>query len=156
MKRRLPWVLLAISMALNVFFIAGALYTRDVATTLRTDPEARITLLADGLSLTTDQVDDLKALRSRLRERRSAMRPRFDELRGRLLDVMAKDTFDRTAVLEAFETSREVRQGFIAGVAEELHAYLATLSPEQKSTFLAMARQERWFLRKLVRDRGED
>ncbi len=156
MKRRLPWVLLAISMALNVFFVAGALYTRDVATTLQSDPEARIALLADRLSLTPGQVEDLKALRSRLRERRTAMLPKFDELRGRMLDEMAKDTFDRAAVLKAFDNSREVRQGFITGVAEELHAYLATLSPEQKTKFLGLARQERWFLRKLVRDRGED
>jgi len=35
-------------------------------------------------------------------------------------------------------------------VAQDLHAYVATLTPEQRETFLTMAR-ERGFLRRLLR-----
>jgi hypothetical protein len=49
------------------------------------------------------------------------------------------------ALMEARSAQRRAR---IVDVAQDLHAYLATLSPEQRQAFLAMAR-ERGFLRRL-------
>ena len=51
MKPRLPWILFAISLALNLFFGAGVIYSKLEAERRNMAPEKRIAELAEQLQL---------------------------------------------------------------------------------------------------------
>ena len=85
MKTWLPWVLLALSLALNLFLVAGFFWTRSAVAMWR-DPDARFEMVADRLELTDPQraqfKEAMETLKSkgfgRWEERREARREIFD------------------------------------------------------------------------------
>ncbi len=148
MHARLPWVLLAVSVAANVFLVGGAAYTligRDGPTAERTAP---IDAAGERLGLTPAERDGLLALREKVRGRREAMRATHDRRRGAFLGELGKPAFDRARVTALMDERWMTRRDHFADLAQGLHAYLATLTPEQRAEFLVMAR-ERGFLRGL-------
>ena len=155
MRGKLPWILLAASVALNVFFVAGVVYSEYFAPGPAERAERRIAEIGERLELTEAQVGDLMALRQRARARRGAPREDRQEMRARLLDELGRPEFDRDSIVRLMEERWRGRQAGFADMAAELHAYLATLSPEQRERFLAMAR-ERGFLRGLFRGSRRD
>ncbi|MFQ6017334.1 MAG: Spy/CpxP family protein refolding chaperone [Kiloniellaceae bacterium] len=150
MRAKLPWILLAVSLALNVFFIAGVAYTKYTKGQLSETPERRIDFVAQRLALTEEQRQGLLALRERASKRRHEIRGPRNRLRAALLAELDKPAFDRDRVLVLLAEGSERRRAHFADLAAELHAYLATLSPRQREAFLAMAR-ERGFLYGLLR-----
>jgi uncharacterized membrane protein len=148
MRGKLLWILLAVSLAANVFLVAGALYGLYGDDALGPRTTANIDTVTERLGLSPEQRDGLVDLRKRFKERRQAMRELRRERRGAFLDELAKPAFDRERVLVLIDARAAERREFFADLAAELHAYLATLSPEQREAFLAMAR-ERGFLRGL-------
>ncbi|MFQ5776249.1 MAG: Spy/CpxP family protein refolding chaperone [Kiloniellaceae bacterium] len=156
MRGRLPWILLAVSLAANVFFAAGVGYTVYTAGRAAESPDARIDLVAERLNLDDAQRKALRELRERADVRRQAMRDAISPMRNAILEQVARPTFDRDRVLEMLQEFGAERRLYFAEFAEDLHDYLVTLSPEQRRQFLAMAR-ERGFLRQLFRrsDRAE-
>ncbi|MEE9209513.1 MAG: periplasmic heavy metal sensor [Kiloniellales bacterium] len=148
MRGKLLWVLLAVSLAANVFLVAGALYGLYGDDTPGARAMANIDTVAERLGLSSEQRDGLVDLRKRVKERRQVMRELRGERRGAFLDELAKPAFDRERVLVLIDQRAAERREFFADMAGELHAYLATLGPEQRDEFLAMAR-ERGFLRRL-------
>ena len=61
---------------------------------------------------------------------------------------LAKPELDRARLGEVMDGGRDQRRAFFEGLMVELHGFLATLTPAQKESFLAMA-EERHFLRAL-------
>ena len=148
MRGKLLWILLAVSLAANVFLVAGAFYGLYGADTPGARATANIDAVTERLGLSSEQRDGLVDLRKRVKERRQAMRELRRERRGAFLDELAKPAFDRERILVLIDERADQRREFFAHMAGELHAYLATLSPEQREEFLALAR-ERGFLRRL-------
>ena len=149
MRIKLLWVVLAASLAANVFFVAGALYTLYGQDDWRAEPGANVDSVAERLALSPGQRDGLLALREKARQGRKGSREGHESRRAAFLDELGKPTFDRERVLALMEARSAKRRARIVDVAQDLHAYLATLSPEQRQAFLAMAR-ERGFLRRLL------
>src|SRR5258708_39475689 len=54
-RSRLPWILLALSLALNLCFIAGVFWVRMEASRAQLSPPARMELVAKQLSLDDNQ-----------------------------------------------------------------------------------------------------
>ena len=148
MRTKLIWILLAASLAANVFFVAGALYTLYGEDDRRAGSGATVDSVAERLALSPEQRDGLLALREKARQGRKGSREGRESRRAAFIAELGKPTFDRAGVLALMEARSAERRARIVDVAQDLHAYLATLSPEQRREFLAMAR-ERGFLRRL-------
>jgi uncharacterized membrane protein len=148
-RLRRPWILFAISLALNLFFGAGVIYSKLEAERKYRPPEARIAELAEQLQLSETQQADLLALSERARERRRGRRELWRERRQNLLAELAKPELDRARLGELIDQGRDRRNASWEALMVDLHGYLATLSAEQRAAFLEMA-QDRRFLRGLV------
>ena len=148
MGGRLPWYLLAASLAVNVFFLAGLAFPQlfGAAETPAPDPVA---VVAEELELSAAQRADLAALRGRVAERRAAAGSNGGSFRALLIAELAKPAFDRAGLEARMQERRASMSSVVLDVAEDLHGFLATLSPEQKAAFLEKAR-ERAFLRRLL------
>ena len=148
MRRNLPWILLAVSLALNLGLAAGALHFEAEAERLAASAEARFETIAARLELTEAQRAGLLALRASVQGRREAMGGSRDQRRAVLMAELAKPELDRARLGEVMDGGGDQRRAFFEGLMVELHGFLATLTPEQKKNFLAMA-EERYFLRGL-------
>lgn len=150
MRRNLPWFLLAASMALNIFFVAGVFYPQIVGYHHPhpwDDPMAQV---VEEFSLDDSQVAALEQLRNRIAERRENRSDDRGSFRTLILDAASAPTFDRDELAQALEARRREGFGdFILDLAEDLHGFVSTLSPEQKTAFLERA-QDRDFLRRLL------
>ncbi len=147
MRAKLPWVLLAVSLVANAV-LAGAVYTLTGAADPAAKRAAQVESVIQRLALSPEQRDGLLALREKARQGRKGTREGHKSRRAAFLAALGKPTFDRERVLALMEARSAERRARIVDVAQDLHAYLATLSPEQRQAFLAMAR-ERGFLRRL-------
>ncbi len=147
MRAKLPWILLAVSLVANAV-LAGAVYTLTGAADPAAERAAQVESVIQRLGLSTGQRDGLLALREKARQGRKGSREGHESRRAAFLDKLGKPTFDREGMLVLIEARSAERRARIVDVAQDLHAYLATLSPEQRQEFLAMAR-ERGFLRRL-------
>lgn len=148
MRRNLPWFLLAVSLALNLGLAAGALYYEAEAERLGGSAEARLDTIAERLALTADQREGLLALRAKIQDRRDSMGSARDQRRAVLLAELAKPELDRAEMSAVMDGGRDERRAFFEALMIDLHGFLATLTPDQKADFLAMA-EERYFLRGL-------
>ncbi len=150
MGKNLAWILLAVSVALNIFFAGGVVYSKMTAERLKDSPERRIDFVAEQLNLSDSQREGLIALRTKVGERWRAGREKRGNLSGTLMAELAKPELDMER-LEALIRGRSDRSvGRFQELARDLHAYLATLSPEQREQFVAMA-EKRGFLFRLIR-----
>jgi len=142
---KLPWVLFAVSLALNVFFVGGVGYSWLTTGRLVESPDARLDTVAEQLALNESEKQGLIELRGRLREVWSAMRSQNGGVRAEALEELASAEFDREKVLRLTRQRYELRSTTIVDSMEQLHGYLSTLSPEQRSQFVDMAQDRRFF-----------
>lgn len=149
MRAKLSWILLAVSLVANAV-LAGAVYTLTGTADPAAKRAAHVESVIQRLGLSPEQRDGLLALREKARQGREKSREGRDSRRAAFVAELGKPTFDRAAVLALMEARSAKRRARIVVVVQDLHAYLATLTPEQRQEFLAMAR-ERGFLRRLFR-----
>ena len=150
MRRKLPWLLLAASVALNVFFVAGVFYPHYG---WQGDERPRGDIVAwatETFQLDARQVQDLEKMRERIAERRSERGDERGAFRATIIDALRAPAFDRAALEQALVERRGAMGDMILDMAEELHGFLAGLSPDQKSAFLERAEADRGFLRQLL------
>lgn len=142
--------LLAVSLAVNVFVVAGVAYTVYKEQYATASPEARVDLVADELGLSADQREALALLRERAAIRRSAMKESLAPAQAAVLQQVSQTDFDRERVKTLIADWNAERQLYYLTFAEDLHDFLSTLTPEQRQSFLAMAREHR-FMRQIFR-----
>lgn len=144
MRSKLPWILLAVSVVANIFFAAGAVYT------LYGHGDRTVQKVVRKLDLSPAQQQGLLALREGVAARREAMTGARGGLREAMLAEVGSPTFDRERVAALVDDWSAQRRAYFVDLAQDLHAYVATLTPEQRETFLELAR-DRGFLRRLLR-----
>ena len=149
MKGTAFWVLLAVSLALNFGLAGGALYYKMEAERLGRGTAQGLEEVARRLALDDRQRADFAALRDRFQALRAEAMPSRDARRAAFLAELAKPQLDPARIAEIMDDGRDERQAFIQGLMGDLHALLATLSPDQRREFLAMA-EEPQFLRALL------
>lgn len=155
MRIRLPWALLAISVALNLFFVGGVIFSG-----LQHGPggpggpggpdddqvsDARIAAVSEELGLSAAEHDGLLALRTALRERWQGARGSRDEMHGAMVEALLDPAFDRAAALELSKRRSEPRDQAIADSMVAVHGFLAGLSEEQRHKFVALAQDPHFF-----------
>ena len=145
MSNRLPWALFAVSLALNLFFLGGVGYSWMTTGRLVESPDARLDTVAEQLALSEAEKQGLIDLRGRLREVWSATRSQNGRWRATALEVLADDEFDRAEAMRLTRERYELRGTAVVDSMQELHGYLATLSPDQRRQFVDMAQDRRFF-----------
>lgn len=148
MRAKLPWMLLAISLAINVGFAAAVFQSRSEAERLTASPGARLEVITEELGLNEQQAADLLVLRDRLRAGWEPLSAARRERRLAILTELAEPEFDRARLAQLMKQGGEEQQAVFARMAADLHGYLRSLTPEQRRRFLEMA-SERRFLRHL-------
>ena len=144
--RKLPWLLLAVSLALNISVVAGFLYTeREVSRVA--DPKLRSVEVSEALSLTPEQFEAFTTLQASLQERREMFREYMAPVRRAMTEALVADGFDREAYRKAMSKRQEVREEYHLQVGEELHDFLRSLSPEQRAVFKDLAKERRFLWR---------
>jgi uncharacterized membrane protein len=161
MRSKILWILLAASLALNVFFV-GMFWPRLMGHDHGRDRPDPVAMATEDFALDSGQVAALEDLRARIAARRDERRDDSGGFRSLIVEALRQPAFDRAALAQALEARRESGGDMVVDMAEDLHGFLAGLSADQKADFLTRAEQDRDFLRRLLfpprprKDRGPD
>ena len=130
--------LLVLSLALNLFFVLGALWIRIHAPPPSVSPEQRFEEIASELALDPQQKAAFAHYSQTMRERVQAMR---DAVRPQIANAwseVAKPQADETKVMQLLDQAAQSRRHFVHDLTSTTLSYLATLSPEQRAKFVAL------------------
>lgn len=146
-RRHLLITLVAISVALNIFFVAGAAWTRLHGPPASVGLEERYDEMAAELKLDPQQRAAFDRYVATIRPRVEEMRRQVDPLIANAWDEVAKPQTDTAQVMGLFDQATEKRREFQRELAGQTLAFLSLLSPEQRSKFVAIVREHRapWF-----------
>ena len=136
-------MLLALSIALNLFFVGGALWIRLHPATTLSFQEQRFRRMATELDLAPPQRDAFDRYVEAMRARTARMHQELAPLFGAAWEEMAKPQADEAQVMRLFDEASEKRRGFQREATTQTLAFLATLSPAQRAKFLAIV-QAHW------------
>ncbi len=132
-RRNLAWILLGLSLALNVFFVGGFVYARYF------DPpwgHHRMEMKwRQELNLDPDQQ---RAVREAFREMRQRNRPRVQELRQlrrQLVDELRKEKLDFAAIDPMIDRAANLRSDIQKDGLRTAGEIAATLRPDQRERF---------------------
>jgi uncharacterized membrane protein len=141
--RRLMLSLLALSVALNLFFVAGAAWIRLHPSAESLTPEQRYRQMATELGLDVQQRVAFDRYVAAMRARTANMRQQLVPLIGGAWEEIERPQADAAQVMRLLDEAAEKRLEFLhEGTAQTL-AFLAVLSPTQRAKFVAIARPRR-------------
>ena len=149
MRARLPWILLAISLVLNVAIVGGLLYGWQGDRFWRGSDRA-VEHLSEELDLTADQQQRLWTVLDGANERRQARRDASSPQRAALVDLLGAEDFAEAETQRLLSEMSAERNTMWVEVSRDMHSFVSALDEEQKAAFLSMAK-ERGFFRDLFR-----
>ncbi len=152
MPAKLPWVLLAASLLLNLFFAGGVVYSKATAERLQEEPASRMAFAADELGLTETESESLVALREAVSAGRAQMRREGEPIRKALLAAMRKPAYDRERVGELLGGRADLFVDFLTDALSQLHGFLMELPEEKRDDVFALMGRERRFIFRLLRE----
>ncbi|MBV9523209.1 MAG: periplasmic heavy metal sensor [Alphaproteobacteria bacterium] len=140
LRPRLPWLLLALSLALNICFIGGVLWVRAQAARGQMAPAERFEHVSQQLSLNADQHAAferfIRALRMRTRQMHETNHPLIEEAWSEL----AKAQPDDAVLNRVFTESANNRRAYQLDTSQALRGFLAVLTDAQRARFVELAR----------------
>jgi len=131
MIRKLPWVLLAISIIFNFTFTGGFLRARSDRQAVET-PESGTKMVADEFGLTEDQQKVFSGLRQEARARTNEVRQGLLLTRQDLLSEMSSDSPDPQRLSEIQDRLAELYWEYRRQSSEHLQQFLKVLRPDQR------------------------
>ena len=144
-RARLPWVLLVLSVVLNLAFLGGFAWTRAhharFASGAGSGYQQRLERAVEGLKLDAGQQQAWNDFVQNVRQRGRGMREANAQLLDSAWSELAKTNPDGAAVERAFEQAGENRRQFQRDTMQSMTRFLATLGPEQRVRFLERARR---------------
>ncbi len=138
------WAVLILSLALNVCFVAGAMWIRFQGAPLPAGPEQRLQQIGPQLALDPEQKQAFDQYAHVVSSQMRAMHEAIEPLVGNAWSELAKPDADDTKIMQLFEQAGEQRRLFRHELATATFSFLARLSPEQRSKFVELARQRPW------------
>jgi uncharacterized membrane protein len=133
--------LLALSLALNLFFMIGALWIRIHAPPPVLTPEDRLAQMASELHLDPWQQKAFAHYSQTVRQSLQAMHKTTQPLIASAWSEMGKPGADEAKIMQLFDQGEEKRRIFVHDLTTTTLSFLATLSPEQRAQFVVLARQ---------------
>ncbi len=149
--RVLPWVLLALSLTLNVFFVGGNVYTRMLVERVGKSPDERARIVAQRLTLDAKQVDAFGTLRAKVRSRSLKYRNASRGSAARIWAEIRKDKPNQRVIDRNLRVLSKNRLAFQMQASAIAIDFLARLDREQKERFLALAKQRNFLGSRLLR-----
>jgi Spy/CpxP family protein refolding chaperone len=134
MRTKLPWILLALSVALNVFAVAGFLYAKHRHESRMMDRSFVMAATRD-LDLNAAQKEALEKMRADIRKSSSDIRDEMRPLRRDLLVELGKDQPDFAAVDRKIDDLGDVQGKRFKAMVRAVHDFQQTLTPEQRAAF---------------------
>jgi Spy/CpxP family protein refolding chaperone len=146
-RQRLLASALAISVALNLCVVAGALWSRYSVPEPMTASE-RFHKLEASLNLNDEQRQAFEAYVAATRARTAQLRKDIEPLIDASWNEIAKPQADEAAILRALTDASSRWRTSQRDTIQATLALLATLSPDQRATFIADERERRAALRR--------
>jgi Spy/CpxP family protein refolding chaperone len=143
-RRQLFWVVLILSLALNLCFVAGALWIRLQGPPLPMSPEERLQQIEPQLALDSQQKAAFDQYARTVRSRMQSMHEAVEPLVGKAWSELAKPDADDAKVMQLFDQAGEQRRAFRRELGTATFAFLTKLPPEQRAKFVALARPRPW------------
>jgi uncharacterized membrane protein len=140
-RRQLGRVLLALSLALNLFFVAGALWIRIHPPASPISPAQRLEQMAGELGLDPQQKAALAQYSQTMRGRLQSMHQAIHPLIAQAWSELAKPQADEARVMQLLDQAAQTRRQFLRGLTTTTLTYLTTLTPEQRTRFVALVHQ---------------
>ncbi len=138
MKSRLPWLLLAASLAFNLFFAGGMIFSRVAGEPQREERPSRWAFSTEGLGLADDERRNLEALRTAIQERRQKLREDLASYHLPTVEEMRKPAFDRERVREILGERSKLYVAFLSDVMTETHDFSGGLSEGKRDAVLSL------------------
>lgn len=151
MKRSLPWILLVISLFVNVGFVYGAWQAQQRADRLAHAADVQAQEVVERLELDSAQQQALERTRDALQKRRQADRDdgARQERQRAVLEALLEPDFDRAQLKDMLEVDSAQRLERWLDMSETVHAFLQQLNPDQQQAFLELTESDRGWLRAL-------
>ena len=143
-RRHLFWVILVLSLALNLCFIAGALWIRVQGPPLPMSPEQRLQQIEPQLALNPQQKAAFDEYARTVRSRMQSMHEAIEPLVANAWSELAKPGADEAKVMLLFDQVGDQRRAFRRELGTATFTFLTKLSPEQRAKFVELARQRPW------------
>jgi Spy/CpxP family protein refolding chaperone len=150
--RRLLIILLVGSALLNLCFVGGAAWTRWHMHARWASPEQRDRQMAAELDLAPQQRVAFDSYIAAMRARTEKMHQQVAPLVGSAWEEIAKPVADAAQVMRLIDEAAEKRREFQREASAQTLDFLATLTPAQRSKFVAIARER---LGARMRSRGD-
>jgi uncharacterized membrane protein len=138
-RSRILSAILAISLVLNVLFVAGAVWSR-IDTPATGGLDQRFEQIGAQLNLDARQQAAFNQFIAEMRGRRDKVKQQVVPLYRSAWDTAGKPAMDAAEVRRSFETAIDERLRLSRETAARMVDFLATLSPEQRGRFVALAR----------------
>ena len=146
-RHRLLAALLAISVALNLCVVAGALWSRYSAPSAPSATE-RLRNMATTLNLDDQQRAAFEAYVAATRTRQAALRQALEPLLDSAWLELGKPQPDEAAILQRLSDASARWRASQQETVDATIALLATLNPDQRDRFVAAERERRAALRR--------
>ena len=143
-RQHLFWVVLILSLALNLCFIAGALWIRVQGPPLPMSPEQRLQQIEPQLALDSQQKAAFDEYARTVRSRMQSMHEAIEPLVANAWSELAKPDADQSKIMQLFDQAGEQRRAFRPELVTATFTFLAKLTPEQRAKFVELARQRPW------------
>lgn len=143
-RRSRLWIaLLAVSLVLNLCFIAGAVWSRLHPPAVRLDLAERYRQMAAQLDLDPQQQAAFDRYVGGIRNRSEQMRRDTDPLMGGAWEELAKPQPDTAKVEQLFDQAAEKRRAMQHDATSQTIELLGALSPVQRAKFVQVMRDWR-------------
>ena len=142
-RSRLWVALFVVSLALNLCFVAGAIWSRMHAPPVRMDMAEYYRQMAGELDLDPQQRAAFDRYVAAMRSRMDQMRQETDPLINAAWEEIAKPQPDAAKVERLFDESAEKRRVFQREAASQMLTFVAALSPAQRGKFVQLMRERR-------------
>jgi len=143
LRRRLVIAALTLSLALNLCFVAGVVWTRLHLHPGAADAAERFREMAAQLDLDPQQRVGFERYFRAMRARVDLMHEEVEPLLADAWSEVAKPQADEAQVLRLFDQAADKRRAFQREATSQTLAFLATLSPQQRARFVELAREHR-------------
>jgi Spy/CpxP family protein refolding chaperone len=142
-RSRLWAALFVVSLALNLCFVAGAIWSRTHVPPVRTDIAEFYRQMAGELDLDPQQRAAFDRYVAAMRSRMDQIRQETDPLITAAWEEIAKPQPEVAKVEQLFDDSAEKRRVFQREAASQMLTFVATLSPAQRGKFVQLMRDRR-------------
>jgi uncharacterized membrane protein len=140
-RHPLLWVALALSLVLNLCFVAGALWIHIKGPALPTSPAERLQRIGAELVLDPQQRQAFERYSESVRTHMQQMRETVEPLMSAAWSELAKPDADQATAARLFDEAGQARRSLQRELLTPTLAFLATLSPEQRAKFVELFRQ---------------